>query len=97
MRNRVEDMMAYGRDMSQSECLSLAVLFALRLANSAPRGANDKIIQMKLGALAFFQKPASEWLELFTAFAKPMTVQNPFAACACKCGCKDRMENRQCY
>ena len=96
MRNRVDEVKAYGRAMSQSECHSLAVFFALRLTTAAPRGANDKIIQLKMGALSFFQRPASEWLELFTAFAKPNTVQNIYAECACKCGCKARMEHGMC-
>jgi hypothetical protein len=89
--------MSQGRELSHSDCHSLAVFFALRLANSAPRGANDKILQAKLGALPFFQKPASEWQDLFTAFAKPMAVQNPYPKCACRCGCGDRNGASMCH
>ena len=97
LRNRVEEVKAYGRAMSLSECHSLAVFFALRLVTEAPRGANDKILQLKLGALSFFQRPASEWLALFTDFAEPNTAQNVYAACACHCGCTARMEASLCY
>jgi hypothetical protein len=97
LRNRVEEVKAYGRAMSLSECHSLAVFFALRLVTEAPRGANDKILQLKLGALSFFQRPASEWLALFTDFAEPNTAQNVYAACACHCGCTARMEASMCH
>jgi hypothetical protein len=96
VHNRVEEVKSYGREMSRSECHSLAVFFSLRSATEAPRGANEKILQLKLGALSFFQRPASEWLALFTDFAAPNTVQNPYAACACHCGCTTRMESSMC-